>query len=161
MFNMSVSGDFRKAKNITVHINKDIAKKLGQLVYNAFYDLVERTPQWSGYTAASWNIGYGTNAGSGRDVPSLKAGRKKKPAPHAAGHMQAVGMATMRSHREVEAYMNGGYTTGDLVVWNDSDQIWRMYHSDFRSPENAAAEGAIRDFELAVESKIIEIHLDI
>lgn len=145
-----------------VKINREVAVAVADALYEEFYKLVMRTPQWSGYTAASWNIGYGPDAGKGKDVPSLKADRKKLTGEKVrrlgmqAGHMQAVGMATMRSHRELEQYKNGDYRRGDLVIWNDSEETRRMIDGDVR-PENRAGIGAIEDFEREVEASNIVI----
>lgn len=141
---------------VEVIINREVASAVADALYEEFYELVMRTPQWSGFTAASWKIGYGMASGKEAASAGYLAKRKIRPAPAQAGHMAAVGEAASAAYAKLESYKDGGYTTGDLVIWNNSDQLERMISGDVRAV-NEIGVGAIEDFEHEMEAKNIVI----
>ena len=155
MFRLVIKkSDIRQFRDAGNKINRLVASAIADALYEEFYDLIKRTPQWSGFTAASWQIGYGMTTQSMGEADKFLPSRKIRPAPAEAGHMFAVSEAAGRAYAKLEDYKAGGYTTGDLIVWNNSDQLERMISGDVRI-ENEIGVGAIADFENAMNTKSI------
>jgi len=143
-------------KGAEVKINRAVASAVADALYEEFFKLVMRTPQWSGFTAASWKVGYGMTSGQEKGSSGYLPGRKTRPAPFKIGHMAAVGDATMAAYAKLEEYKEVGFMTGDLKIWNDSDQLERMVTGDVRI-ENEAGIGAIEDFKKDFTARQISI----
>jgi hypothetical protein len=141
----------RDVRNLKIKIDRAVASAVADTVLDEFEILVNRTAQWSGRTAASWNIGYGSGA-SVRRPPESGYLRGVEPSAE-AGDQTAVYDALGRAQVSVKEYKSRGYRTGDLVVYNNTGTAFRTTlganppgAAPLRS-ENAESLGAFEDFE--------------
>jgi hypothetical protein len=140
----------RNVKNVDVRINKAVAKEVASGMLDEFEVLVAETAQWSGRTAASWNIGWGMSADS--RPPASGYPRGKKPVAN-AGHMAAVNDAVQRASEKLAAYADGEYQRGDLVVYNNEKVAEYVQEPGWLRAPNKVSVGSFERFKDRVETR--------
>jgi len=90
MIHDNLSDIVRNMDVMEVAVYKEVGETLAKAIWKEFEQLVKETPQWSGTSAASWNLSIGGSGGlSGvRNMPE----RDPKTALQ-KGHMHAVDVA--------------------------------------------------------------------
>jgi len=108
----NLSADIRSIDPEGKAIFKDVGDVLARGIWKEFLTLVEETPQWSGTTAASWNL-------------SMKGDRSVRPQPKRTratalqkGHQAAVRIATAYNFNKMAMDIATEYTHAAIVVEN-------------------------------------------
>lgn len=129
---------------------KDIGDTLAQGIWDEFENLVIETAQWTGTTAASWNLymKYRMVAPEGdvREMP-----KRSRAQALNKGHMHAVAIALNANLGRLDE-ITTDYRTSDIVISNNAPGAERAEAGPLRA-ENQGAAGALARFEQRVAFK--------
>lgn len=134
---------------------KVCGQELADGIWEEFKQLVMETAQYTGSTAASWNIGTKGAAthtnGGGVRIRSLGPGES----PLQVGHMAAVSQAINANEQSLDDLRNGSKRAlnSGINVWNDVPWASVAEEGPLR-PENAEALGAFERFQSRVNNKV-------
>jgi len=131
-------------------ILKDIGDTLAAGIWDEFETLVMETAQWTGTTAASWNLymKYRMVAPEG-DVRDM--GKRTRAQALQKGHMHAVAVALNANLGRLDE-ITTDYRTSDIVISNNAPGSERAESGPLRDVNQGAA-GALARFEQRVASK--------
>ena len=124
-------------------------------IWEEFEQLVLETAQYTGSTAASWNV---ATKGSGSHGQVVVRNLGPDEAPSYKGHLPAV-MVALNRNRDMGNLDDlragrGGALRGGINVWNEAPGAERSQTGPLRSPANDDAEGAFDRFKARVMSKV-------
>lgn len=135
-------------------IYKVCADELADGFEEEFRQLVIETAQYTGSTAASWNIAT-KGAASHGEVRIRELGPGETPLH--AGHMAAVNLALNANEGNLDDFRNStiGALNSGINVWNDVPWAEEA-DSGKRRPENAEANGAFSRFQERIATRVFQ-----
>ena len=143
------------AKNV---INKMVAEALVDGLEEEFMTLVIETPQWTGTTAASWNVGTGNVAGDSTAGVRVQSERKRKNAL-SAGHLAAVNIALSENWDNFEAYKKS-YTLTNLTFYNNAPGAVTAEEGPLRPANIPPGTEAFERFKLRIQGRNYQVYKD-
>ncbi len=135
----NLSDMFRKLSCLTTGVFQYIGPRVVDLIEPEFEKMVIETPQWTGTTAASWNISLG-----GDDTVRTMGKRKLENALH-KGHMAAVrtsltyntpNFAKMRASITTRGAGGTGHGLAAIVIENNAPGYDTAEHGPLRPINN-------------------------
>lgn len=131
---------------------KVAGETIAEGVWEEFEQLVRETAQYTGTTAASWNIGTKFGASFG-GVWMRFLGPDETPLQ--VGHSVAVNLALNANKDNLNDMRNGNVQAlkAGLNVWNEAPGVDRALSGPLR-PVNAGAETAFVEFKMRVMEKV-------
>ena len=131
-------------------ILKDIGDTLAAGIWDEFETLVMETAQWTGTTAASWNL-YMKYRIAPHDRSFRKQPKRTRTQALNKGHMHAVSIALNANLGRLDD-ITTDYHTSDIVISNNAPGAERAEAGPLRA-ENQGAAGALARFEQRVAMK--------
>jgi len=121
-------------------------------IMEEFEQLVYETAQYTGTTAASWNVGTMGSASHG-NVRARQLGKDESPLH--AGHGAAVSVALNANKNRLDGLRKGtiGALNSGINVWNEAPGAETAEEGPLR-PVNSGAEGAFDRFKIRTLDKI-------
>lgn len=148
--------DLREQARVFFEASTAIYTVAGQAIadgiWEEFEQLVKETAQYTGTTAASWNIDKKFGASYGREV-GIKL--KKGESPLHIGHHYAVGVALDRSRGNLDGLGKKVLTSG-INVWNEAAAAEIAAETGPVRPINNSAINAFSRFQERVRSRVFE-----
>lgn len=129
---------------------KDIGDTLAAGIWDEFETLVMETAQWTGTTAASWNLYMKYRMVAPDEGIREQPKRTRKQALN-KGHMHAVSIALNANLSRLDD-ITTDYRTSDIVISNNAPGAEQAESGPLRDVNQGAA-GALARFEQRVASK--------
>lgn len=136
-------------------VNKLVAKKISEVLWEEFEQLVKETPQYTGTAAASWNIAAQHPGGGVREQKLNEGG------PLSYSHPTAVNIALSANMGNLEAFADKDFIYKDLFIWNDADSAVYAERGPLRGVNDPPGPGAFARFQERLASLTLTIHEDI
>jgi len=130
-----LEGFKKQIDSLKKELRGKVAVKYRLFVTNMLYDLAVNTPQWSGDTAASWEVvvGKGGEAGEGSSPFKVTPWSDLRGSEKRMGDMEAVQFALQRNAANIEAIRYNSYVS---IVNNNPTMDLLMSGQVHLRPEN-------------------------